>query len=140
MICSVHLLAHPVFFLFLINHQESDFVFWTFSFRVEKHEGTFHPLIFSIFVFFDLWKNWLKNSEWKNISDVSCDVAGLCTVQIIVPHSRHYGAVHNENPFLVYFEIQKEGKITRSFEETFEVSEILLNGFCSIDDRGIAAK
>ena len=118
----------------------SDFVFWTFSFRTKKLKETFHSLISSIFIFFDLCKNLWKNSDWKNISDVSCDVAGQCSIQKIVPHSRHYGAVHNENPFIVYFEIQKDGQITRTFEETFEVSEILLNGFCSINDRGIAAK
>ena len=132
--------APGVFFLIFHLSSRERFRILNFFIQGRKAWRNLTCSNFPIFIFFDLWKNWLKNSEWKNISDVSCDVAGLCTVQIIVPHSRHYGAVHNENPFLVYFEIQKEGKITRSFEETFEVSEILLNGFCSIDDRGIAAK
>ena len=45
-----------------------------------------------------------------------------------------------KNPFILYFDLQNSVGGVKTFNETFEVSEILLNGFCSIDDRGIAAK
>ena len=80
-----------------------------------------------------------RSDKWRKISpNKSCNLNDFCGV-IVLDAAEKYGEIELKNPLLLNVQIQSQNVTNNYTSETFEIQEVLLDGLCTSNDRGVAS-